>query len=38
MSGTTFHLQMIAAMSDRLSAQVRPDYLVHVEAHLDRQR
>src|SRR5271157_223721 len=34
----TFHFQMIAAMSDRLSAQVRPDYLVHVEAHLDRQR
>ena len=34
----TFHFQMIAAMSDRLSAQVRPDYLVHVEAHLERQR
>jgi Protein of unknown function (DUF4058) len=26
---STFHIQMLAAMADRLSAQVRPDYLVH---------
>ena len=25
-------------MADRLSAQVRPDYLVHMEAHIERQR
>jgi len=31
---STFHAQMLAAMADRLSAQVRPDYLVHMEAHL----
>ena len=30
----TFHTRMLAAMADRLSAQVRPDYLVHMEAHL----
>jgi len=30
----TFHLLMIGAMAQRLSAQVRPDYLVHAEAHL----
>ncbi len=35
---STFHIQMLAAMADRLSAQVRPDYLVHMEAHLQRQR
>src|SRR5271157_3233847 len=35
---STFHIQMLAAMADRLSAQVRPDYLVHVEAHIERQR
>jgi len=29
---------MLAAMADRLSAQVRPDYLVHMEAHIERQR
>ncbi len=34
----TFHIQMLAAMADRLSAQVRPDYLVHMEAHIERQR
>ena len=31
---STFHTGMLAAMADRLSAQVRPDYLVHMEAHL----
>ena len=31
---STFHTRMLAAMADRLSAQVRPDYLVHMEAHL----
>jgi len=31
---TTFHTRMLAAMADRLSAQVRPDYLVHMEADL----
>ena len=31
---STFHLLMIGAMAQRLSAQVRPDYLVHAEAHL----
>ena len=35
---STFHIQMLAAMADRLSAQVRPDYLVHMEAHIERQR
>jgi hypothetical protein len=36
---STFHTQMMAAMAARLSAQVRPDYLVHMEAHLiERQR
>jgi len=35
---STFQIQMLAAMADRLSAQVRPDYLVHMEAHLERQR
>ena len=34
----TFHTRMLAAMADRLSAQVRPDYLVHMEAHIERQR
>ena len=27
---STFHIRMLAAMADRLSAQVRPDYLVHM--------
>jgi Protein of unknown function (DUF4058) len=31
---STFHTGMLAAMADRLSAQIRPDYLVHMEAHL----
>jgi hypothetical protein len=31
---STFHTGMLAAMAERLSAQVRPDYLVHMEAHL----
>ena len=35
---STFHTGMLAAMADRLSAQVRPDYLVHMEAHIERQR
>jgi len=35
---STFHLQMIGAMAQRLSAQVRPNYLVHAEAHVGRQR
>ena len=35
---STFHIEMLAAMADRLSAQVRPDYLVHMEAHIERQR
>jgi hypothetical protein len=36
---STFHTGILAAMADRLSAQVRPDYLVHMEAHLiERQR
>jgi len=35
---STFQIQMLAAMADRLSAQVRPNYLVHMEAHLERQR
>lgn len=30
----TFHAQSIAAMAEKLAAQVRPDYLVHIEAHL----
>lgn len=30
----TFHAQSIAVMAERLSSQVRPDYLVHIEAHL----
>jgi Protein of unknown function (DUF4058) len=34
---STFHTGMLAAMADRLSAQVRPDYLVHMEAHIERQ-
>jgi len=38
----TFHARMLAAMADALSAQVRPDYLVHMEAHpwvdIERQR
>ena len=35
---STFHTGMLAAMAARLSAQVRPDYLVHMEAHIERQR
>ena len=31
---STFHTRMLAAMADRLSARVRPDYLVRMEAHL----
>jgi hypothetical protein len=31
---STFHTQAMAAMSECLAPQVRPDYLVHVEAHL----
>jgi hypothetical protein len=30
----TFHARMIAEMSDRLSDQLRPNYLVHIETHL----
>ena len=29
---STFHTRMLAEMADRLSAQVRPDYLVHMES------
>jgi hypothetical protein len=28
---STFHTRMLSEMADRLSAQVRPDYLVHIE-------
>jgi len=35
---STFHTGMLAAMAARLSAQIRPDYLVHMEAHIERQR
>ena len=31
---STFHLQALATMAERLSAKVRPEYLVHLEAHL----
>ena len=31
---STFHTRMLSEMADRLSEQVRPDYLVHMEAHL----
>ncbi len=31
---STLHGRMLGAMADRLSAQVRPDYLVHMESHL----
>jgi Protein of unknown function (DUF4058) len=34
---STFHIQMMATMADRLSAQVRPDYLVHI-VDIERQR
>ena len=30
----TFHAQSIAAMAERLSSQVRPAYLVHIDSHL----
>jgi Protein of unknown function (DUF4058) len=33
---STFHIQLLAAMADLLSAQVRPDYLVHIEALIER--
>jgi hypothetical protein len=31
---STFHTQALTAMAERLAAQVRPDYLVHMEAHI----
>ena len=31
---STFYTRMLSELADRLSAQVRPDYLVHMEAHL----
>jgi Protein of unknown function (DUF4058) len=31
---STFHTRMLGELADRLSLQVRPDYLVHIESHL----
>ena len=31
---STFHTQAMTAMAERLAIQVRPDYVVHMEAHL----
>ncbi len=31
---STFHTQAMTAMAERLAIQVRPDYVVHMEAHI----
>src|SRR5947208_451323 len=31
---SSVHAQSMSVMAERLAAQVRPDYLVHIEAHL----